>query len=112
MCRSKLLHSSVIEQPMKRAMMWFLADKFIYHQPTITLQRHDGSLVGNGLVAIMFALPEIFCVPKNLALRPIRPCEAADHRHLVFAIHRDGVMSRRARQPVAPGAFAIVEIGP
>ena len=67
--------------------------------------------MADGVVPVVFALPETVGVFENFAFRPICPCEAADHSHLVFAIYSDGIVRGRSRQPVTPDAFASVEIG-
>ena len=67
--------------------------------------------MADGVVAVVFALPEIFGLFEDVALRPIRPCEAADQSHLVFAVYGDGIVRGRAGESIAPDAFTGVEVG-
>ena len=91
--------------------MGLIGFEIVDNQPAVAFERHDCPFVVDGTVAVVFTLPKIFGLLEDIALRPIRPCEATDHGHLVFTVYGDGVVRRGTGESVAPDAFAGVEIG-
>ena len=85
--------------------------EIIQHKPPVPFERYDRAFVADRFITIVLALPEFFVVLQYFSLRPIRPREATDHRHLVLAIHGHGVVSGRVGKSVTPGVMTAVEVG-
>src|SRR5687768_18454261 len=98
---------------MESIVMQFGRIEMIHYKPAIFTKRKNSAFVmywvRQPLVAIMFALPNIYVMMKDPSPRPICPCEAGEHFHLILAVNGDRVMHKGMSKSIARDTLSAIQ---